>query len=309
MKVATHLKQGLDITVNEEIFWTKLHDAELHSEHQKTLLKGLWPITFIKSKAVLMCHSHITFKQMKAQQIIVLEVWGKKRNSKVKRWFRGPEFVWKQVATWQHKVAHNEVDQNDKEVKVIKVNSAKTESNILSTLESRISSWNRMKRIMGYVILFINKLKQKQCSKVQDVSLKKDLLDAEKIYNNEKMILELVQEGAFRPDIKSIKKSCLNENNQQHASLQKNPLQKLQPRVNENGIERVGGRFQNSFLDLEWIHPFILPKTGSTSTLIAGNNHNTVAHGDRSATMPDIDYPRDILGWCPAQSVLPHGEK
>ena len=28
----------------------------------------------------------------------------------------------------------------------------------------------------------------------------------------------MVEEGAFGPDIKSIKKPCLNENNQQHAS-------------------------------------------------------------------------------------------
>ena len=69
-------------------------------------------------------------------------------------------------------------------------------------------------------MLFINKPQQKQCSKVQEVRLKGNLLDVEKIHNAEKMIVKLVQEGAFGPDIKSIKKSCLNENNQQHASLQ-----------------------------------------------------------------------------------------
>ena len=73
---------------------------------------------------------------------------------------------------------------------------------------------------MAYVILFINKLKQKQRSKVQELRLKENLLEVEKIDNAKKMIVKLVQEGAFGPDIKSIKKSCLNENNQQHASLQ-----------------------------------------------------------------------------------------
>ena len=55
--------------------------------------------------------------------------------------------------------------------------------------------------------MFINKLKQNQCSKIQQVSLEKDLLYAEKIQNSEKMILKLIQEGAFGPDVKNIKKS------------------------------------------------------------------------------------------------------
>ena len=145
-----------------------------------------------------------------------------------------------------------------------------------------------MKRVMAYVMLFIIKLKQKRCSKVQEVRLKEDPLDAEKTHNAEKMIVKLVQNCAFGPDVKSIKKSCLNENNQQHASLQNKILQEVRPFVDENGIVCVGGRLWNSSLDLELIHPIILPKTGSTSTLIARDHHKTVANGGRNATMQEI---------------------
>ena len=144
------------------------------------------------------------------------------------------------MSTWQNKVEHYEVDGGDKEVKIIKINSVQIQSDILSTLESRISSWKKMKRVIAYVMLFVNKLKQKQCSKVQEVRLKDNLLDVEEIHNAEKMIVKLVPEGAFGPDIKSIKKSCLNEDNQQHASLQNKTLQELKPFVDENGIIRVG---------------------------------------------------------------------
>ena len=102
------------------------------------------------------------------------------------------------------------------------------------------------------------------------------------------MILKLAQECAFGPHIKSIKQSCLNENNQQNASLQKKALQELKPFVDENGIDHVAGRLQNSSLNLELIHPIILPKSGTTSTLIARDYQNTVAHGGRSATMQEI---------------------
>ena len=93
---------------------------------------------------------------------------------------------------------------------------------------------------MAYVMLFINKLKQKQCSKVQEARLKENLLDVGKSRNAEKMIVKLVKDGTFGSDIKSIKKSCLNENNQQHASLQNKTLQELKPFVDENGIVCVG---------------------------------------------------------------------
>ena len=50
-----------------------------------------------------------------------------------------------------------------------------------------------MKRAMAYVMLFINKLKQKQCSKVQEARLKENLLDVGKSRNAEKMIVKLVK--------------------------------------------------------------------------------------------------------------------
>ena len=80
----------------------------------------------------------------------------------------------------------------------------------------------------------------------------------------------------------------MNENNQQHALLQKKNLQELKPFVDENGIVPVDGRLRNSFLDLELIHPIILPKTGSTSTPIARDYHNTVAQAGRTGTMQKI---------------------
>ena len=55
-------------------------------------------------------------------------------HSRVKRWFRGPEFLWKPVSTWQNKVEHYEVDGGDKEVKIIKINIVQIQSDILSTL-------------------------------------------------------------------------------------------------------------------------------------------------------------------------------
>ena len=46
-----------------------------------------------------------------------------KKHRRIKRWFRGPKFLWKPVSTWQNKVKHYEVDGDNKEVKILKINS------------------------------------------------------------------------------------------------------------------------------------------------------------------------------------------
>ena len=56
-----------------------------------------------------------------------------KWHSRVKKWFRGPEFLWKPVLTWQNKFEHYEVGGDNKEVKIIKINSVQIQSNILPT--------------------------------------------------------------------------------------------------------------------------------------------------------------------------------
>ena len=38
-----------------------------------------------------------------------------KKHYKLKRWFRGPEFLWKPGATWKNKFDDYEVDQDDKQ--------------------------------------------------------------------------------------------------------------------------------------------------------------------------------------------------
>lgn len=53
-----------------------------------------------------------------------------------------------------------------KEVRAIKVKSTQIASNILPTLETGISSWKKMKEVIGYVLLFNNNMKKKQVSKV-----------------------------------------------------------------------------------------------------------------------------------------------
>ena len=83
--------------------------------------------------------------------------------SKVKRWFHGPDFLWQRQESWDlfDDTAVADLEDDDPEIKkdnTVKVNFISTNSDILTCLEERISSWSKMKRVFAYVLKFIKLL-------------------------------------------------------------------------------------------------------------------------------------------------------
>ena len=61
-----------------------------------------------------------------------------------------------------------------------------------STLESSVSSWKKMKRVMGYILFFIQKMKESiSVIRRQELKCEDDLLNIERINEDEVMILKL----------------------------------------------------------------------------------------------------------------------
>ena len=85
-----------------------------------------------------------------------------KHNKNVKRWFQGPEFFSRPPTAWCEERLQYDIAEDDVEVKMtVRVNAISKEDDILTVLESRISSWKKMKRVMAYVMMFIQRLKQR----------------------------------------------------------------------------------------------------------------------------------------------------
>ena len=80
----------------------------------------------------------------------------------MKRWFQRPEFLWgSHTARCEERLQYT-IPEDDVEVKLtMRVNAISKEDDILTLLESRISSWKQMKRVMAYVTMFIQRLKQR----------------------------------------------------------------------------------------------------------------------------------------------------
>lgn len=67
--------------------------------------------------------------------------------------------------------------------------------------------------------LFAHNMKKKPGSKARNLKIKEICWDVEKLDKAEERILKLVQKGAFNSDIKVIKRSYLNDTNQQYVPL------------------------------------------------------------------------------------------
>ncbi|XP_011313352.1 uncharacterized protein [Fopius arisanus] len=85
----------------------------------------------------------------------------------------------------------------------------------------------------------------------------------------------------------------LNENTQlprQHA------MAKLTPRIDDQGILRLGGGLKNSLLDPDEIHQVILPRKSRLPTLIINEAHQKTLHGGAQLTMAYIRQRYWIVG-------------
>ena len=83
---------------------------------------------------------------------------------KVKLWFCGPERLRKPEAAWRQEEPVFLVEEGDVEVKVEKkVNLVEVRNqSVLEVLEERVSSWQRMKRIMVWIDRFVKRCRKKE---------------------------------------------------------------------------------------------------------------------------------------------------
>ncbi|XP_036148457.1 uncharacterized protein LOC118647518 [Monomorium pharaonis] len=75
-----------------------------------------------------------------------------------------------------------------------------------------------------------------------------------------------------------------------------NPLIRLTPILDSDGLLRVGGRLENSPLDPESKHPYIIPRHSLLTTLIIADSHAQTLHGGTQLTSAHIRQTYWIVG-------------
>ena len=88
------------------------------------------------------------------------------KSSKSQWWFKGPTFLSQLEDQWPNQISA-EVSEDDPEIKpAVAVNVINIKKDLLSQLEERISSWEKMKKVVTHILKLkaqlLQKIKQKK---------------------------------------------------------------------------------------------------------------------------------------------------
>ena len=192
---------------------------------------------------------------------------------KLEMWKHGPDFLWKDSKEWPLQPAdlHQELSDQDEGVKKerITVNACTEKENFWGTIFERYSKWEKLRRIVAWVIRAAHILLQLRTKSAASTGSpekleKIPLLSLADVEEAEIRIVKSVQDQAFPEELSS-------------PNPIKGPLEKLKPFVNE-GLLRVGGRLDRANLDYDAKHPIILPGKHCVSEMIILHYHHANGH-------------------------------
>ena len=163
VKISKLIRVELQYNIDKEYFWTdsQVVLGYLQNESKRFKVFVANRIQIIKEHSDVGQWQYVASKDNPADYAS-RGIIGKKRH-KIDQWFNGPSFLWKDTNEWPPSAKIPEVDSNnDPEIKrVAVVNMVGQKQDILSILESQVSGWVKMKRVLALVMLFKSKLLSK----------------------------------------------------------------------------------------------------------------------------------------------------
>ena len=150
---------------------------------------------------------------------------------------------------------------------------------MIAHLSQKVSSWSKMKRIVGIALCYKKRLLQ-SVQKKKGISIddrQTGLVSLEDIQSAEREIIKSVQEGYFKDEIEALKKK--------QRLKASSCIIRLDPFMDSKGLLRVGGRICKSALEKNIQHPILMPRYCRTTQLIIEWCHNQVAHAGRGMTI------------------------
>ena len=97
-------------------------------------------------------------------------------------WYEGPKFLWEPESSRKRHHTIKEIDTADPETKKEAfVNRIEVKTDILETLETRFSSWNKMRRVFALVLKFKTNLLKKAFPKRDKTELRQQIGTSEQL--------------------------------------------------------------------------------------------------------------------------------
>ena len=191
-------------------------------------------------------------------------------------WFSGPTFL--HQSNWT--AGHDKPDANnyqaettidEKAVSCCAVASSEIAGQGILTQLSKISSWDRMRRVVAMCIHLPHFIRRE---------LQLGMLNPDHLQHASSVIVALVQREAFLEEIQCLEKGRPVKSN--------SPLAKLDPFLDGKGLVRIGGRIDTSGLPFHIKHPLVLPKDSPISLAILRHYHMKAAHQGRAMTVNTV---------------------
>ena len=193
---------------------------------------------------------------------------------KLEVWKHGPDFLWKDSREWPQQPAdlHQELSDQDEEVKKekITINACTEKEDFWGTLFKRYSMWERLRRVVAWVIRAAHMLLQ-----LRTKSVGSTVSPAKSEQKTPHLLLSDVEE-AERRIVKNVQNQSFPEE-LSSPNLSKSPLAKLKPFLND-GVLRVGGRLDRADLSYDAKHPMILPGKHRVTEMIILHYHFANGH-------------------------------
>ena len=158
-------------------------------------------------------------------------------------WWKGPSLLRKELSPTKAEIAISKIELPERRTisKFSFLSQGKPED-----LIERFSSYQRMLRVMTYVLRFTNRTRKRTTPSTTWIT-------TEELHNSRIILIKTVQKVHFDSDIKAL---------QRNTSLrQYSRLRSLTPFLDKDGLIRVGGRLSNNdLLSFTEKHPYIIPK-------------------------------------------------
>ena len=119
-----------------------------------------------------------------------------------------------------------------------------------------------MKRIIGIVLKYVQVLKQKLPPPSDVLTVTHSIaVDIELLEKASIKIIKMLLQRELIKELRIIKKTCKQNpgNNDQSIVTKASPVYDADPFSDDNGVLWVGGRLRNSSLNLNLMHPILLP--------------------------------------------------
>ena len=207
-------------------------------------------------------------------------------------WFTGPNFLLLDESEWPA-TSVSPIDSNNEEIRSHHLHGNQPKNDLNGKVNkinfktllidyTRFSSWRKLIRTIGWIMVFAKNCKSSSRRKEpsRQLTLKEEKIGRLKLF-------QLIQQEAFKEELKQLRRGSTAKNS---------VLQRFDPFLDDEGTLRVGGRLKHGDLPYLSKHQITLPSKHYVTELLVRYIHNYNHHVGREHLLSLIRQEYWVIG-------------